>query len=98
MQHLYNTWKIGRHIQTVAEVHTVWITGVSKAGVIWYLPQYSLNGFAHVSVLQPKQFWKYEDGRLKGKTCEIQVGNSYNVSWLKVNPITFEIGIQISIN
>ena len=98
LQHLYNTWKIGRHIQTVAEVHTVWITGVSKAGVIWYLPQYSLNGFAHVSVLQPKQFWKYEDGRLKGKTCEIQVGNSYNVSWLKVNPITFEIGIQISIN
>lgn len=98
LQHLYHTWKIGRYIQSVSITHTVWITGVSKAGVIWYLPQYSLNGFAHVSVLEPKQFWKWEDGVLKGKSGEICVGNSYEVTWLRVHPITFEITAGIHVN
>jgi len=98
LQHLYHSWKIGRYVQTITTTHTVWITGVSKAGVIWYLPQYSLNGFAHVSVLEPKQFWKWEDGALKGKSGEIRVGNSYQVTWLRVHPVTFEISIGIYIN
>jgi ribonuclease R len=97
LQHLYSAWKIGRHIQTNTETHTIWITGVSKAGVIWYLPQFSLNGFAHVSMLEPKQFWKWEDGALKGNKATIRVGQSYRVSWIQVNPITFETTIRICI-
>jgi exoribonuclease R len=97
LQHLYTTWKIGRHIQMVSTTHIIWITGISRAGVIWYLPQFSLNGFAHVTMLEPKQFWKWEDGVLKGKTEEIRVGRSYTVSQLQVNPITFEASIKIFI-
>jgi hypothetical protein len=97
LQHLYANWKIGRYIQSVQTTHTVWITGVNKSGIIWYLPRFSLNGYAHVTMLEPKQFWKWEDGALKGKQCKIRVGNSYQASELIVNPITFDTSIHILI-
>ena len=97
LQHLYKNWKIGRHIQSINDMHNIWITNVSKSGVIWYLPEYSLNGYTHVTMLLPKQFWKWEDGVLKGKKREIRVGQTYKAARLTVHPITFETTISISI-
>jgi hypothetical protein len=39
------------------DVVTVWVTGVSAAGIQWYMPEYSLNGFCHVSQMLPPQRW-----------------------------------------
>ena len=37
---------------------------------MWYMPSMSLNGFIHVSALEPRQFWKYDEagGSLEGQT------------------------------
>lgn len=99
LQCLYTKWKIGRYIATHQPKQTVWITGVSRSGVNWYMPAYSLHGFAHVTALEPKQFWKWkeEDKTLCGKTI-IRLGKSYVATKIMVMPVTYDIQVVIHIS
>lgn len=61
LQQQYLDWKVAGAI-VEQDTADVWITGISTAGVLWYMPEYSLNGFCHVSQLLPAQRWVYEVG------------------------------------
>lgn len=103
IQDLYVTWKISRHLQyqvsyyysTTFETKTfdVWITDVKKGGVLWFMPELSLNGFAHVSTLSPKQFWYFDYGKniLEGQFngTSVTVGKHFKASVSSIDPITF---------
>ena len=100
IQSLYTTWKVGRLVQQLECNHRIWITGVHKSGVLWYMPSFSLHGFSHVTTLEPQQYWKWieEDQLLRGNNhSTIIIGNSYLVTNLQVHPITFEIKLHIII-
>jgi ribonuclease R len=64
LQQQYVAWKVATAISAQLAVSEepvdVWVTGLSAAGVLWYMPEYSLNGFCHVSQLLPAQRWVYE--------------------------------------
>jgi hypothetical protein len=66
LQRQYIDWKVAgavaARLADGEEAGDVWITGISAAGVLWYMPDYSLNGFCHVSQLLPTQRWVYEVG------------------------------------
>lgn len=66
LQRQYIDWKVADAVASRladgAEEVDVWITGLSAAGVLWYMPEFSLNGFCHVSRLLPTQRWVYEEG------------------------------------
>lgn len=68
-QDIYINWKVLRWLET-RKRHTIWLTGVNRSGIMWYMPSMSLNGFIHVSALEPRQFWKYDEagGSLEGQT------------------------------
>ena len=66
IQDLYINWKTIRWLKTLPGPHEIWATNVSKAGVMWFMPSLSLNGFLHVSQL-PKEFWKFTDDTLVGR-------------------------------
>jgi exoribonuclease R len=97
IQSLYTTWKIARHVRHLPLPHQVWVTGVNRGGVLWYMPSFSLNGFAHVSTILPKQYWTFTTTSLQGKHHAIRVGNSYLVTHLDVDPITYAILVTIHI-
>jgi exoribonuclease R len=103
IQDLYSTWKIARHIQYLVDAaknsHSevknfdIWITDVKKGGVLWFMPDMSLNGFAHVSTLSPKQFWYFDyskntlEGQFNG--VMVNVGKKFKASLDSIDPITF---------
>lgn len=64
LQQQYVAWKVAaavaEQLERGNEEADVWITGLSAAGVLWYMPEYSLNGFCHVSQLLPAQRWVHE--------------------------------------
>jgi len=60
-QDIYINWKVIRWLDANEKRQTVWVTGISKSGVMWFMPSMSLNGFMHVSTLEPKQYWKYDE-------------------------------------
>lgn len=97
IQSLYTTWKITRYVQQLPLPHQVWVTGVNRGGVLWYMPSFSLNGFAHVSTILPKQYWNFTTNTLQGKQHTIQIGNSYHVTHLSINPITYDVLVTITI-
>jgi len=99
IQSLYTKWKVGRYIQIHQPKQTVWITAVHKSGVMWYMPSYSLHGFAHVSTLEPKQYWKWkeDENTLCGSTV-IQMGHSYVATRLHVTPHTYDVKVTIHIS
>ena len=102
LHQLYQTWKIGRHIATMTKPNTIWITGISRSGILWYLPDYSVNGFTHVSQLG-KQYWKWCIGDteyLQGTSShhQIRVGQSYPVSTIAIDPITFDYRISLQLD
>ena len=95
IQNVYNTWKIHRHLLTIPNEYEVWVTSVSKNGVMWYMPSYSLNGYTHISNIFPKQFWLYNDGILKGKKNEINVGKKCKGIIIDRDPLKFTISLRI---
>jgi len=74
-QDIYLGWKKHRWLKTLPNPHTIWVTGVSKAGIMWFMPSLSLNGFIHVSVLEPKQYWVHDGDTLRGNEATISVGD-----------------------
>ena len=71
LQDLYERWKVHRYLATLSGPHTVYITDVKPAGVLWFMPSLMLNGFCHVSMLRPSQYWNL------GASPSLQIGNAY---------------------
>jgi exoribonuclease-2 len=109
IQDLYNTWKVVRYIQNEShkfkllynseKKYEVWITDVKKGGVLWFMPSMSLNGFAHVSTLEPNQFWyfDYSKNTLEGQSNKaiVAIGKKFEASIANVDPITYTVNLTI---
>jgi ribonuclease R len=94
-QDLYTMWKVGRHL-TVGNMYKICITDVKKAGVMWFMPDYSLNGFTHVTNLMPSQWWAYSDGVLKG-TRVVGLGDWFDATLVSVCPFTYAVTLMINV-
>lgn len=102
LQDLYERWKITRHLATLAVCPVVYITSVHKAGVQWFMPSLSLNGFSHVSTLDPSQFWALRAASgsahseyLQGAVEAVRVGEAYHAVVAGIDPITCEVRLRI---
>lgn len=98
IQSLYTLWKVIRHLRTLpVGPHEIWLTGVSPAGVMWFMPSLSLNGFMHVSTLVPTQYWSFEDDRLVGKTtgAVLAVGTKLNAFCKKIDDVTSTVSLYL---
>jgi ribonuclease R len=93
IQDIYINWKVIRWLNENENEknQTIWVTGVSKSGIMWFMPSLSLNGFIHVSLLEPKQYWNYNeiDGVLEGSRI-IKIGDKIDVT---VDSIDFIKGV-----
>ena len=100
LQDLYERWKITRHLATLTVRPVVYITSVHKAGVQWFMPSLSLNGFSHVSTLVPSQFWALRAGSvqpeyLQGSVEAVRVGDAFHAVVAGVDPITCVVQLRI---
>ena len=99
IQDMYIHWKIIRHVLSAPQTYEVWITDVKKGGVLWFIPALSLNGFAHVSTLSPKQFWYFDYSRntLEGQQNKslIAIGKKFLATVDSVDPITWSPNLTI---
>ena len=94
LQRTYLTWKISRSLQK-GDIYEAWVIDVKPSGIIWFIPSHSLNGFTHVSTLEPFQRWVYQAETLKGPSAEIIVGKKVNATILEINQITYESSMKI---
>jgi exoribonuclease R len=76
--------------------YKIWITGINKNGILWYMPSLSLNGFIHVACLKPKQIWKFENEELIGENNHIhKIGDKLNARIDTVNDISGVLELSI---
>jgi exoribonuclease R len=90
-QDTYINWKLIRYIKSNINNNTyeIWITGINKNGILWFMPSLSLNGFIHVASLQPKQIWKFENDELIGNdNKKFKIGDKLNAKVDKIDEIT----------
>ena len=98
LQDLYKTWHLVRHLSTLGiQDHIVYIVGIKpRGGVYWFLPSLSLDGFAHISTLSPRQYWSSSgDGELTGAATRIRVGDAFYATLDSVDPVTSQIAMRI---
>lgn len=97
IQDIYIDWKIKRWLKNSNQLYTIWITSIAKSGIMWFMPDLSLNGFMHISELEPKQFWSYNINKLVGTTTkkELEVGSKLTVKIKKIDEITGVIGFLL---
>jgi len=94
-QDIYISWKVMRWVNENTETFVeIWVTGVNKSGILWYMPSLSLNGFIHVSNLEPKQYWKYENEQLQGTTI-ISVGKKLEAKIVGVDHIKSQTTLKL---
>lgn len=77
LQTLYSKWKLSRY--ATRERHTVYITGVNRGGVMWFLPDLSLSGYSHVTKIMPSQRWTFCSTHWEGSSV-INVGSSFTAT------------------
>jgi ribonuclease R len=94
-QTIYLDWKKLRYLGTLPDPHTVWVTGVSKSGILWFMPSLSLNGFTHVSNIEPVQYWTYDGNSLNGNNVKISVGDKLQASVTNISLITSEVSLKV---
>lgn len=92
---LYTSWKVGRTLN-VGTQYRVCITDVKPAGVLWFMPSHSLNGFVHVSALLPAQRWNFSNGMLQGSS-DIKVGTWANARLVAVDPVTYAVTLAVTV-
>ena len=103
LQDLYERWKITRHLATLTDCPPVYITSVHRAGVQWFMPSLSLNGFSHVSTLDPSQFWALrsfavQPEYLQGSVEAVRVGEAFHAVVAGVDTITCAVRLRIQTN
>lgn len=88
-QDTYITWKVNRWLKKTNDSYEIWVTGINKNGILWFIPNLSINGFMHVSSLGKEQ-WDFIDETLIGKTSNkvIKIGSKLNVTVDKIDDIT----------
>jgi len=99
-QDIYLGWKKTRYlksIQTPTTQHDIWVTGISKGGILWFMPSLSFNGFIHVSLLKPTQYWIFSDNTLRGSYSNtlIKVGDKLSAFVENIDEITGEIKLRL---
>jgi len=102
LQDLYRTWNLVRHLESLgAQDHVVYVVGIKpRGGVYWFLPSLSLDGFAHISTLLPRQYWSSEGdetllGTRPGGATTIKVGDAFYATLDSVDPATSRISMRI---
>ena len=95
-QDIYINWKVMRWLQSNDEPRQIWVTGVSNSGILWFMPSFSLNGFIHVSNLEPKQYWKYDQAKeqLQGQTT-IGIGAQLLVDIAQIDSIKSQVALKM---
>lgn len=91
LQDLYEKWKVTRHLATLEGPHTVYITDVKPAGVLWFMPSLMLNGFCHISMLRPMRYWN-----LLGGGHTIRIGGAYSADVDSIEQNDVKLLIHIS--
>jgi ribonuclease R len=94
-QNIYLDWKKLRYLSSLPGPHTVWVTGVSKSGILWFMPSLSLNGFVHVSSIEPRQYWVYDGISLNGSDVRISVGDRLHANVCDISLITSEVSLKV---
>ena len=96
-QDLYTSWKTIRWLKTLPGPHEIWVTNVSKAGIMWFMPSLSLNGFVHVTELAPTQYWKFENDTLLGTTSGsvIKLGDKLIANVKNIDEITSSVSLSL---
>jgi ribonuclease R len=96
-QDTYISWKLTRYIKSnINNIYEIWITGINKNGILWFMPSLSLNGFIHVACLKPKQIWKFENDELIGDDNKrFKISDKLNARVDKVDDITGVINLDI---
>jgi exoribonuclease R len=96
-QDTYITWKVNRWLKKTNDLYEIWITGINKSGILWFIPNLSINGFMHVSSLGKEQ-WEFIDETLIGKTSNkvIKIGSKLMIKVDKIDDITGLIIIKIA--
>ena len=96
-QDLYTSWKTIRWLKTLPGLHEIWVTNVSKAGLMWFMPGLSLNGFLHVTELAPSQYWQLEGDTLKGtETGEvIKIGQKLIALVKNIDQVTSSVSLSL---
>lgn len=94
---LYNTWKINRYIFNAGscKIYDVWVTGVSAAGVMWFMPELNVNGFCHVSNLAPSTKWYLEEDSLKSSQGSYKVGDECHGYFRNIDPTTYVVNLSL---
>lgn len=100
IQDLYEHWKVIGWLKRLPTCPEVIITSASKAGVQWFMPSLSLNGFTHISQLAPKQFYDFDPAtqQLKGRTTGsiFAVGGKKRATLLSVDPVMAQPLLMLS--
>jgi ribonuclease R len=96
-QDLYTSWKTIRWLKTLPGTHEIWVTNVSKAGIMWFMPALSLNGFLHVTELAPTQYWHFENDMLNGKTTGdvIKLGQKLTAQVKNIDTVTSSVSLSL---
>jgi exoribonuclease R len=96
LQKLYQECKITWWVQDTPCPYDVFCTDVKPVGIQWFLPVLSLNGFTHVSALEPKQRWSFQDGSLVGTSGHtVRLGSVLEGTIVNVDPVTLTISIRL---
>ena len=102
LQDMYERWKVTRHLATLAESPPVYATGIHRAGVQWFMPSMSLNGFSHVSTLEPKQYWALRSppgqlDYLQGAVSVLRVGDVCAAAVTHIDPVTCAVQLRMRV-
>ena len=96
-QTLYQKCKLAWWVQDITGPYEVFCTDVKAVGIQWFLPALSLNGFTHVSALEPKQRWAWKDESLIGPTGQhtIRLGSVLEGTVMNVDPVTLAVSTRL---
>lgn len=96
-------WKMVRWVlaQPADKSYTAWITDVKAAGVLWFIPELNLNGFAFVGYLHPPQRWVLKGDELVGSNnsdvsqVQWKLGNRVKAFGPSVDRVTGVISFKL---
>ena len=98
IQKLHEKWQISKYLQlNLDKIYIVHITGINSSGILWFMPNLCINGFIHISKLNPKQYWKFTNNKLIGElsNTEFNLYDKLKVNIKSIDCITNDILLKI---